>query len=120
MPQPLTLPSNTAAECFPDDFGTEQIDLVPIDIETLPYAFQPFPLTVTLRSAKLKIGLVPPLEMIVAAPSGKHTSRVLDDIPLVVAFVPGEGGPHFVTLREQVHNRWHGSITVDVIGEKKQ
>ncbi len=37
--------------------------------------------------------------------------------PETIIFTPHEGGRHNVTLREAAHNRWWGSLAIEVAGE---
>jgi hypothetical protein len=113
----VPVPSNPADEIFPDTFQAEAFDLVPFDALVVRRAFEPVVLSVAMRSAYVDDGLVPPLEMILAAPSGRHEARELSELPLAVVFTPDEGGVYRVTLREMAHNQWWGSTTVTVEGE---
>lgn len=119
MPAPATVPSNTAEELWPDTFGAEALDIEPLDITQRPRAFDPYPLTVTLRQTRpfITAGLIPPLELIVAAPSGEHKRTELVEIPIALVVIPSEGGVHRITVREIAHNRWYGTTEVDVDGE---
>ncbi len=38
--------------------------------------------------------------------------------PTQVAFVPREGGEYLVRLSEFAHNRWFGSVTLAVLGDR--
>lgn len=118
MPAPTRLPSNVAEELFPDTFGGEALDLVPLDATATAKAFEPYALTVALRARApyAAAGLIPPLELIIAAPSGRHERRELTEVPLAVVITPTEGGMHRVTLREVAHNRWWGGTSIDVDG----
>lgn len=110
-------PSTAAEEIFGDTFRVEALDLIPLDAITPPRAFEPVALQVAVRSAYLADGLVPPLELIVAAPNGRHIVRELVGVPLAVLFTPDTGGVWRATVREVAHNRWWGSADVTVIGE---
>lgn len=64
-------------------------------------------------------GVVLPLELTVTSVSGARTfqRRVFPRFaPSQVLFVPREGGPHLVRLAEAHHNRWLGTLNVDVEG----
>lgn len=110
-------PSTAAEEIFGDTFRAEALDLVPLDAVAVPRAFDAVALEVSLRSAYLQDGLVPPLELIVAAPNGRHVVRELTAVPLAVLFTPDAGGTWRATLREVAHNRWWGTTDVLVTGE---
>lgn len=120
MPAPAPVASNTAEELWPDTFGAEALDIDPLDITARARAFEPYPLTVTLRQTKpfVTAGLVPPLELVVAAPSGRHERTELVEIPIALVVIFNEGGTHRITVREIAHNRWYGTTEVDVVGEK--
>lgn len=111
------LPPTAADEIFPDTFRAAAFDLIPLDATGVLRAFEPVVLSVAVRAAYLEAGLVPPLELIVAAPSGQHDVRELPDVPLAVIVTPTEGGPHRVTLREVAHNQWYGQATVTIEGD---
>ncbi len=113
---PLT-PSTAAEELFPDLFRAEALDLIPLDVLTAPRVFEPVALQLALRSAFVDAGLVPPLELILAAPNGRHTVRELATVPLAVLFSPDAGGIWRATVREIAHNRWWGSTDISVVGE---
>ena len=117
MPLPTLSPSTAAEELFGDFFRAEAIDLVQLDVLAPPRAFEPIALQVLVSSRYLADGLVPPLELILAAPNGQHLVRELAQLPLAVLFTPTSGGTWRATLREVAHNRWWGSIDIDVIGE---
>lgn len=119
MPAPATVPSNTAEELWPDTFGAEALDIAPFDVTARARAFEPYPLVVTLRPTKpfTIAGLVPPLELIVAAPSGRHERTELVEVPIALVVIPSEGGTHRITVREIAHNRWYGTTEIDVDGE---
>lgn len=38
--------------------------------------------------------------------------------PAQVAFVPREGGEYLVRIGEFAHNRWFGSVTLNVLGDR--
>lgn len=117
MPSPLLAPSNPAAELFLDSFRASAIVLTPQDAFEKVRAFEPVTLAVSLQRPYVDAGLVPPLELIIVTPNGRHSRRVLDAVPLAVVFTPEQGGPHDVTLREVAHNQWVGSVTVDILGD---
>lgn len=117
MPYPTnTRPSSPSDELFPDSFSACAFDLIPLDVTTQPRAFEPVVLSVAMRTAYVEAGLVPPVELILAAPSGRHELRELAELPLAVIFYPDEGGRWRVTLRELAHNQWWGQADVVVAG----
>lgn len=121
MPAPIVLPANAVEEMFPDDFGAEALTLSPLDVETTPRAFEPYPISVAIKSSPTsfaKVGLMPPLEVIVAAPSGRHERRELTGLPFAVVVTPFEAGSHRVTVREISHNRWWGGVDIVAEGER--
>lgn len=65
-------------------------------------------------------GVMLPILLEVQGPSaGSYQRReFLRAPPASIIFTPREGGPHLVTLREVAHNRWHGSLRLDVEGER--
>lgn len=70
-------------------------------------------------SLTLPSGVVLPLEFTVSSSSGASTyqRRVFRRLsPSQISFVPREGGPHLVRLGEAHHNRWFGSLLIDVDG----
>lgn len=64
-------------------------------------------------------GVELPLILDVRGPSSASTQRrVFRRVaPASVVFTPREGGAHYVVLREAFHNRWWGSLRLDVEGE---
>lgn len=109
------------SEMFPDYIGAASIRLSPEDLSP-PRAQSPFILTVSIEPAAtlaLSVGLVLPLELTVTAPSAvnfyRHTFRRV--IPSFVLFTPREGGEHLVVLRELRHNKWWGSLLLNVQGD---
>lgn len=121
MPPPETLPATGAEELFPDSFAAEAIDIAPLDVTLRPRAFEAYPFTVAVKTSPrsyVDAGLVPPLELILAGPSGQHVARELADVPIAVAVTPFEAGRHRVTVREIAHNRWWGGADFDADGER--
>ena len=64
-------------------------------------------------------GIQLPLIVEIQGPSPKsYEQRVISNVaPTAIIFRPSEGGAHHVTMREAAHNRWWGSILIDVVGE---
>ena len=119
MPAPSTLPSNTPQELWPDTFAAEALDIYPLDYTQHPRAFDPFPLVVKLRQTKPFIvsGLIPPVEVVIAAPSGEHQRTELVEVPVALVIIFGGGGTYRITVREIAHNRWFGTTEITVEGE---
>lgn len=117
MPAPITTPSNPAGELFQDSFRALAIVLTPQDVINKVRAFEPVTLAVSVRAPYIDAGLVPPLELVIVSPDGRHSKRDLPEVPLAVLFIPEMGGPHTATLREVAHNQWSGSVTVDILGD---
>lgn len=63
-------------------------------------------------------GLVLPLVLTVCGPSPQSYTRKVYDrtVPSKVIFRPIEGGSHLVTLSEYAHNKWFGSLRLQVKG----
>lgn len=115
----LPEPTNAPDLMFPDIFEQAAIILSPLDPLTPARAFESYPLTVdisTVDPAYALAGLVPPLELIIAAPSGRTTIRELPTVPRSVMLQADAGGDWLVTLREISHSRWYGNATVAVDG----
>ena len=65
-------------------------------------------------------GIVLPLEFTVTAPTPVNSQR---DVfrrfaPTELAFTPREGGTHLVRLIEQFHNRWVGTLVLEIAGDR--
>lgn len=70
-------------------------------------------------SLTLPAGIVLPLEFTVSSSAGAATyqRRVYRRLaPTQLSFQPREGGPHLVRLAEAHHNRWFGSLVINVDG----
>jgi|SRR6187551_293641 len=70
-------------------------------------------------SKTLPAGIVLPLEFTVTSSGGASTAqrRVYRRLaPSLISFIPREGGPHLVRLAEAHHNRWFGSLLIEVDG----
>ncbi len=65
-------------------------------------------------------GVMLPLILDVQGPSESSVQRreFRRAAPGSVIIVPREGGPHVVTLRESAHNRWWGSVSFEVAGDR--
>jgi hypothetical protein len=71
-------------------------------------------------SGTLPEGLVLPLEWIVTGPTRDSFRRDVfrRSIPSRIVFRPNEGGIYLLRLAEMHHNRWWGSLTIPVIGDR--
>lgn len=65
-------------------------------------------------------GVVLPLILQLIAPSGRIVfERVFEDVePDSADMIADEGGLHLVRIVERYHNRWFGSLVVDVEGDR--
>lgn len=101
-------------------------DLCPADIrakkltltaasKTTPRAFKPIAVQIDYSGAGTA-GVELPLIMEVRGPSSSSYVRreFRYQRPVQLVFTPREGGQHCVMLREAFHNRWWGSLKVDV------
>ena len=112
----------TLDELCPDDVGRRAVRLELARLDP-PKAFEAVDVSVSLDpvlgQVAAVVGLALPLELTITAPSRsgfvRHVYRRA--VPSSVSFIPREGGPHLVRLRELGHNRYWGALTVDVIGE---
>ena len=109
-------------EISPAYVGAQVIQLKAADLARA-MAFHAVDLTVTidpLSAEALACGLVLPLELTVTAPSPsgfyRHIYRFT--VPSIITFTPREGGQHLVRLGEVGHNKWWGSVVVDVAGDR--
>lgn len=68
-------------------------------------------------------GLQLPIEIIVTGPRGEPDfTRVVHRrrVPRSFTFTAKSPGRHMIVVREAAHNRWFGSLSVDVIGDRTQ
>lgn len=70
-------------------------------------------------SACAPASLCLPIEVIVTGPSERSFSRHVDRriVRRKFTFTPREGGRHTIVIREVAHNRWWGTLDVDVVGD---
>jgi len=121
MPAPVLTPASAVDEMFPADVGAEALELAPLDVTAVPRAFEPYALTVAIKTSPasyVRAGIVAPIEVIVAAPSGRHERQELTGLPVAVVVTPIEAGTHRVPVREISHPRWWGGINVVAEGER--
>jgi hypothetical protein len=71
-------------------------------------------------SRALPDGVMLPLEFTVAAPSEVNNTRMLFRrfAPRQIAFTPREGGSFLVRLGELYHNKWWGSLVLEIAGDR--
>lgn len=106
---PRTMGENRIALALDADLAQEPALLV----------FQPIIVTVDYSACDPE-GVVLPLEFTVTGPSGKATflrKYFRRTVPAELTFTPTEGGTHLVRLAECFHNRWWGSLLIDVAGD---
>ena len=68
-------------------------------------------------------GLVLPIEVIITGPRGESDFvRIVDrrTVRKSLTWTPRGPGRHTIVMREAAHNRWYGSINVDVVGDRTQ
>lgn len=110
---------SVADEWSPEYYGQDLIRLSLAPSQT-PRQFEIVLIDVDY-SACLPAGIVLPLEMTVTSESGIATFQrkmLRRFAPSQLSFVPREGGSHLVRLAEAHHNRWFGSLSLDVLGER--
>lgn len=82
----------------------------------IPRAGQVVDVTVSYADTIDSGGVMLPLDLHVASPDGRDQRRVYRRlVPSIVSFVPRAPGRHVVTLRERHHNRWVGTLVIDVL-----
>lgn len=83
-----------------------------------PSAFHSIMIAVDYEKT-LPEGIQLPLIVEIQGPSSNSYERrvISRTAPTAIIFRPSEGGAHHVTMREAAHNRWWGSIVIDVAGE---
>lgn len=109
---------SVADEISPERYGQNLIALS-LSPEQSPRQFEPVTIDVDY-SACLPEDVVLPLEMTVTGPSGAATFQQVvfrRTKPSVLNFIPREGGTHLLRLAEAHHNRWFGSLEIEVVGE---
>jgi hypothetical protein len=111
--------ANTQDELCPDYVGEKRIVLNRADPTSTLRARTPITLTVNYDACDPQ-GVVLPLVLTIATERGSSFDRQVfrRSAPSEVTFVPREGGPHTVRLAEFAHNRWFGTLTLDVLGDR--
>ena len=108
----------TIDELAPRTVREKKLDISTDPNAEAPRANQAIRLTVSYaRTAPDGVSL--PLIMQVQGPSPASVRRrVFSRVrPAALIFTPREGGRHLVSLREAGHNRWWGSIALEVAGD---
>lgn len=101
----------------PAYIGEDRIKLSLDSTSTDPKAFDDVLINVDY-AATLPAYVVPPLEFVVSPPSAINFQRkTYRRVPKTLTFRPREGGEHLVMLRECWHNRWVGTLLVEVTGD---
>lgn len=109
-------------EISPRTMGEDRIVLtLDASLAALPalLVFQPIILAVDYSACNPE-GIVLPLEFTVTGPSGKATFQrryFTRGAPAELTFTPTEGGSHLARLAECFHNRWWGSLLINVAGD---
>jgi hypothetical protein len=116
----------TLDELAPTYVREKRIDLMLEPTAEAPHANRPLTIIVgTSRTTPAGVavgdglGLALPLVFEVQGPSPSSYQQryFLKHLPTQIIFTPREGGRHNVTLREVAHNRFWGSLAVQVAGE---
>jgi len=97
----------------------KRLDLTLDQSITTVRAFAPVLVQISYERA-LPEGVTLPLVFELQGPSAQSYQRreYLRTAPASIIFTAREGGPHVATLREVAHNRWWGSLRLDVEGER--
>lgn len=103
----------------PSYVGEDRLRLTLTDPDDLLIAFHPVLISVDYSRA-LPEGVMLPLELTVTAPSEVNNVRTLFRrfAPNQIAFTPREGGSHLVRLAEMFHNRYWGSLVLEISGDR--
>lgn len=106
-------------ELSPDYMEAENIKLSLADSLAKPQAFRAIGIDVNYDACK-PAGIALPLEFLISGPSATSFRRIYFRrfVPSMLTFTPREGGTHSIVLAELFHNRWFGSLTIDVLGER--
>ena len=111
--------ANTQDELCPDYVGEKRITLNLSDPNAVLQAHTAIVLSVDYDDCDPE-GIALPLVLTVTTERGSSFFRQVfrRAAPNEITFVPREGGTHTIRLAEFAHNRWFGSFTVDVLGDK--
>ena len=106
-------------EVSPSYYGEDRIKLSLADPNATLRAFAPVILTVDYSRTKPE-GVVLPLEFSVTAPTAENSTRMVfrRSAPTSLVFTPREGGQHMIRLAEQFHDRWWGSLLLEISGDR--
>jgi hypothetical protein len=106
-------------EISPRYYGEDRIKLTLHSDTSSPQVFQPVIVLVDYSECDPE-GVVLPLEFTLTGQSGPSTAsrRVFRKVrPTEITFRPVEGGSTLVRVAELYHNRWWGSLVIDVAGD---
>ena len=111
--------ANTQDELCPEYVGEQRITLTLDDALTPIRARSTVFINVDYDDCDPE-GAVLPLVFTVTTERGMTFKRTVfrRTAPAQVSFIPTEGGLHTVRLAEFAHNRWFGSLTVTVLGDR--
>jgi hypothetical protein len=111
--------ANTQDELCPDYVGASRITLTLDDATATIRARSTVFIDVNYDDCDPE-GVVLPLVLTVTTERGTTFTRTnfTRTAPTQVSFVPREGGLYTVRLAEFGHNRWFGSLTVTVLGDR--
>ncbi len=108
----------TIDEIAPSYVREKRLDLTLDESISKVRALRPALVNVSYARALPEGGMLPlVLEVQGPSPGSFQRREFTRTLPAAIIFTPREGGPHLVTLREVAHNRWWGSLTLDVEGE---
>lgn len=110
---------NTQDELCPDYVGEQRITLNLTEPDETPRARTTVFVDVTYDGCDPE-GVVLPLVLTVTTERGSSFERrVYRRVkPARIGFTPKEGGLHTIRIGEFAHNRWWGSLTIDVLGDR--
>ena len=112
-----------AYERFVDIIAPDSVGVVRIDLELsteTPIARENDSVFVVPSYARtVPEGVVLPLIYTVTDPEGNRLveRRYIRKAPSLLEFVPNRGGRFLVRIGELFHNRWFGSLVVEVVGD---
>jgi hypothetical protein len=103
----------------PSYVGDNRLRLTLADPDDPLIAFRPVLVNVDYSRA-LPEGVMLPLALTVTAPSEVNAVRMVFRrfAPGQVAFTPREGGSFLVRMGELFHNKWWGSLVLDIAGDR--
>jgi hypothetical protein len=103
----------------PSYVGEDRLRLTLSDPNELLVAFRPVLVTIDYDRA-LPEGVMLPLEFTVTAPSEVNSTRMIFRrfAPNQLAFTPREGGSFLIRLSETFHNKWWGSLVLEIAGDR--